>query len=497
MTSDHPRVGVVHFQSLTRGNPGKAASAAVVFLDGSVVLEIANVTEQQTSNQADYLAMLLGLQGAIDLGCDIPLLLFDQLGDLNLLQPIQMSGEYRVRNDVMKKLHRSAHDVIQKSLFKASCSFEYLPKAQNGAYLMAYEAMSLDCNIYRRIAKKEGAVKPRSKSSDDSSGATDAAETSSSPGYVPLDDSRNTHSIKKDIVEGVDTKEYFIGIKTEIIENVLPNKTETPSQKAELVNIKTESNIEGNIKLEQLETSTSAVSMNAELPNIKSERIIEETRDVKSDLHPVNTSPATDSKTTLPNETSPKVPSLHFDFTPPTSHLEQELQDLAKELRYEKDAFLAVKKNEASAAPPANPTTSNISSHISKDQTNRSKLSDCERRKREGDLLRHRLKSSDKYLTLYGITKTDPPSDERAEITPDSPNKQNLSEVCFPPTPTELQKMPQTPQKEQTNKEHPSSAPLPVIDPVERLDEKIAKLSTEQRNLIALIDRGENCFITG
>ena len=87
-----------------RGNPGPAASAAVIFevdRDGNVKDEVAKVTRYlgiATNNQAEYEAVIIGLQKAREFNFDM----MDVVMDSELIVE-QMNGNYKVRNEELAK----------------------------------------------------------------------------------------------------------------------------------------------------------------------------------------------------------------------------------------------------------------------------------------------------------------------------------------------------------------------------------------------------------
>ncbi len=108
----------------SRGNPGPAASGAVLVApDGQVLDEIGRYLGITTNNVAEWTALCIGLERAVERG-------FRRLAirmDSELVVK-QMRGEYRVKHEGLQPLHRRA-----KSL---ALSLEYLeiahiPRKQN------------------------------------------------------------------------------------------------------------------------------------------------------------------------------------------------------------------------------------------------------------------------------------------------------------------------------------------------------------------------------
>jgi ribonuclease HI len=95
---------VVHVDGGARGNPGPAAAACVVATaDGRALAEDAVLLGRTTNNVAEYRALLLVLQRARELGADD----VEVIGDSELIAK-QVLGQYKVKNDALRSLHREA-----------------------------------------------------------------------------------------------------------------------------------------------------------------------------------------------------------------------------------------------------------------------------------------------------------------------------------------------------------------------------------------------------
>jgi ribonuclease HI len=87
-----------------RGNPGPAAFGYVLETeDGTVLAAHGEAIGVATNNVAEYRALLAGLQKALDLGVDE----VDVVSDSQLLVR-QMTGEYKVKNEALRKLSLEA-----------------------------------------------------------------------------------------------------------------------------------------------------------------------------------------------------------------------------------------------------------------------------------------------------------------------------------------------------------------------------------------------------
>jgi probable phosphoglycerate mutase len=122
--SDRLRV-TINVDGGSRGNPGPAGCGVVIRdADSRQVLHEAGLyLTKATNNVAEYRALLAGLEQAARLGAtDVTV-----LSDSELLVR-QMSGVYRVKNEVLLDLFEEAQVLAGK--FRA-CSFRHLPREQN------------------------------------------------------------------------------------------------------------------------------------------------------------------------------------------------------------------------------------------------------------------------------------------------------------------------------------------------------------------------------
>jgi ribonuclease HI len=115
---------VVHVDGGARGNPGPAAAACVIAsADGEPLGERAQLLGSTTNNVAEYRALLLGLHGAHELGASE----VEVIGDSELIAK-QVLGEYKVKNDALRSLHREATSALREF---ERWSIRTVPRAQN------------------------------------------------------------------------------------------------------------------------------------------------------------------------------------------------------------------------------------------------------------------------------------------------------------------------------------------------------------------------------
>jgi ribonuclease HI len=115
---------VVHVDGGARGNPGPAAAACVLHSQsGELLGEHAQLLGRTTNNVAEYRALLLGLEGARELGAsDV-----EVIGDSELIAK-QVLGEYKVKNEALRPLHREATAALRAF---DHFSIRTVPRAQN------------------------------------------------------------------------------------------------------------------------------------------------------------------------------------------------------------------------------------------------------------------------------------------------------------------------------------------------------------------------------
>jgi ribonuclease HI len=93
-----------------RGNPGPAAYGYVLEAeDGSVLDARGETIGVATNNVAEYRALIVGLEKAVELGIDE----LEVVSDSELLVK-QMQGEYRVKNEALRELNDEANALERK-----------------------------------------------------------------------------------------------------------------------------------------------------------------------------------------------------------------------------------------------------------------------------------------------------------------------------------------------------------------------------------------------
>jgi len=112
-----------------RGNPGPAGAGAVLYelsVEGEEGARLAEVSEylgETTNNQAEYQAIILGLQKAKEIGADEVDVRLD-----SELAVKQLNGEYRVKNQDLAVRYLEVHNL--RSTFRL-ISFTHVRREHN------------------------------------------------------------------------------------------------------------------------------------------------------------------------------------------------------------------------------------------------------------------------------------------------------------------------------------------------------------------------------
>jgi ribonuclease HI len=108
----------------SRGNPGPAASAAVLIDSaGETIEEVDAFLGVATNNVAEWTALLLGLQAALSRGIRRLTIRLD-----SELVVKQLRGEYRVKNAALQPLHADARKLLRGF---EHVDIAHVPRAQN------------------------------------------------------------------------------------------------------------------------------------------------------------------------------------------------------------------------------------------------------------------------------------------------------------------------------------------------------------------------------
>jgi ribonuclease HI len=98
-----------------RGNPGPAGIGVVIRNDAKVLVEVSDSIGKTTNNVAEYMALIRGLEEAIDMGQKN----VEVFSDSELLVK-QINGEYKVKNEGLAPLFLQARSLIKQKFNKFS-----------------------------------------------------------------------------------------------------------------------------------------------------------------------------------------------------------------------------------------------------------------------------------------------------------------------------------------------------------------------------------------
>ena len=128
------RAAIIHTDGACLGNPGPAGAGFVITdQKGAPIAEGSVPIGHGTNNIAEYRAVLAGLEAAARLGLTHIIV----KSDSELLCK-QMWGQYRVKDDNLKRLHVQVREAMRKL---TKVLFEHVPREKNGrADALAKEA---------------------------------------------------------------------------------------------------------------------------------------------------------------------------------------------------------------------------------------------------------------------------------------------------------------------------------------------------------------------
>ena len=124
----HGRKGPPEFRiqadGASRGNPGEAGVGAVISdARGRTIKELKRFLGMATNNVAEYRAVILALEKALDFGAGSVTVYLD-----SELVVRQLRGEYRVREAHLKTLHRQALEILNRF---SKYNIHHVPREEN------------------------------------------------------------------------------------------------------------------------------------------------------------------------------------------------------------------------------------------------------------------------------------------------------------------------------------------------------------------------------
>lgn len=116
-----------------RGNPGPAGAGVVLMAGEEMVVQMGQYLGVRTNNQAEYLAVLLGVEKAMQ--CE-PTSLTLYLDSQLIVK--QMTGEYKIKDPTLQEIATA----IRERLYDVQVTWEHIPRERNSAAdAMANHAM--------------------------------------------------------------------------------------------------------------------------------------------------------------------------------------------------------------------------------------------------------------------------------------------------------------------------------------------------------------------
>jgi len=100
---------VIHTDGASRGNPGPAGAGFVISRNDRMIEAHAQYLDKKTNNQAEYQALILALERALELGAKK----IAAYADSELLVK-QIKGEYKVTNKNIAPLFQKAKELIEQ-----------------------------------------------------------------------------------------------------------------------------------------------------------------------------------------------------------------------------------------------------------------------------------------------------------------------------------------------------------------------------------------------
>jgi len=116
----------IYFDGASRNNPGPSGAGGMIIENGKVIKEYYRYLGKRTNNEAEYLAVLLGIK--ILKRLKIRPTNLDLIGDSKLIIE-QLAGRFKIKNGRLKKLHRQVEDEIKE--IETKIRFKHIGRAGN------------------------------------------------------------------------------------------------------------------------------------------------------------------------------------------------------------------------------------------------------------------------------------------------------------------------------------------------------------------------------
>ena len=98
----------IYVDGASRGNPGQAGIGVILVVDGGVK-RLSEYIGFKTNNEAEYMALIRGLETALEMGVRDAVVYSD-----SQLLVQQLRGSYRVRSRRLKRLYERALELISQ-----------------------------------------------------------------------------------------------------------------------------------------------------------------------------------------------------------------------------------------------------------------------------------------------------------------------------------------------------------------------------------------------
>lgn len=98
----------LHFDGCSKGNPGQAGIGAVIYKNDAEIWNGCEYVGHKTNNESEYLALIHGLEKALEIGITDLLVYGDSLLVIN-----QMTKKYQVKSETLYKLNMRANEIIK------------------------------------------------------------------------------------------------------------------------------------------------------------------------------------------------------------------------------------------------------------------------------------------------------------------------------------------------------------------------------------------------
>lgn len=108
ITPKKSNLPILYFDGGSRGNPGKAAGAAVIVMPAGEQFTVSKYLDLATNNEAEYTGLIVGLEKAKEMGINDLIV----RGDSQLVIK-QIRGEWQVKSPNLQEFYQQAKNLIR------------------------------------------------------------------------------------------------------------------------------------------------------------------------------------------------------------------------------------------------------------------------------------------------------------------------------------------------------------------------------------------------